>query len=147
MNERVFRFLEGRWSVRRHFEGSYEGSFSGEAFLAPVAGEESTYRYTEQGKLTDGEGKQFDAGQSYLYRLAEGKLRMLKRGEPEWVVMHDLEFREDGRLATATHSHLCGQDHYTATYRIDLDAETWEVAYDVTGPKKDYRIRSVYSRA
>lgn len=149
INEKVFDFLEGEWCVERRFEGSYGGAFTGKANFAPEADELQTYRYTEQGELTDSEGQTFDAKQSYLYRLAEGKLQVLKREASDWMVMHDLEFvvEDDGGKATASHVHLCGQDHYAGTYRIDLAAEAWEVTYTVSGPKKDYRISSEYERS
>ena len=145
INERVFQFLQGRWSVHRQFEGSYCGAFQGDANFVPEIGGAPTYRYTEQGKLTDGAEQRFDAKQSYRYRLSGGKVEVLKREDAEWIVMHQLDFRDDGRIATAGHTHLCGQDHYTAVYRVDLSG-SWEVSYRVTGPKKEYRICTKYSR-
>lgn len=147
LNENVFRFLEGDWAVQRTFEGSYLGTFSGKASFTPNSGEEFTYQYSEEGELIDGEGNLFNAKQSYLYRLEEGILQVLKLEESEWIVMHDLDFKQevDAVVASATHTHLCGQDYYVAEYRIDLSGNC-EVAYTVTGPKKDYRIHSVYTR-
>lgn len=145
LNKEVFRFLEGRWDVERRFEGSYQGSFTGEASFVPSPDEASTSMYNEQGELTDGEGQQFAAKQSYLYRLAGEKLEVLKKEESEWMVMHELDFQKDGSSATASHVHLCGQDHYAGTFKVDFSGG-WEVAYTVNGQKKDYRIRSVYSR-
>lgn len=146
INERVFGFLEGEWCVERRFEGSYGGAFTGRANFSPEAGGPSTCRYTEQGGLTDSEGKTFDARQSYRYRLVEGKLQVLKRDGADWTVMHELEFSGDAGQASASHVHLCGQDRYAATYRIDFAGEAWELAYAVSGPEKDYRIRSFYER-
>lgn len=147
IEERIYRFLAGDWVVRRRFEGSYSGTFSGKANFTPQADKFWTYRYTEQGELTDSAGKTFDAKQSYLYRLAEGKLQVLKREASDWMVMHDLDFVvEDDGKATASHVHLCGQDHYAATYRIDLNGNGWEIAYTVSGPNKDYRIESLFER-
>lgn len=145
INERVFRFLAGDWSVCRSFDGNYRGTFTGKASFALESEDTTTYSCTEQGELIDGEGKGFDAKQSYLYRLAEGKLHVLKREELDWMVMHELDFNEHEGVATASHVHLCGQDHYATEYRIDLETSRWEVAYSVNGPKKDYRIHSVYA--
>lgn len=146
INERIFSFLEGDWSVRRQFEGSYKGAFSGEASFVAEAGKHRAYRYVEEGKLADNEGKTFDAKQSYLYQLTEGQLQVFKREESDWSLMHDLEFVMEDNIAVATHVHLCGQDHYAATYRINFDTDSWEVNYTVSGPKKDYRIWSTYER-
>lgn len=147
INEQVFCFLQGDWVVRRHFEGSYGGTFTGKAHFTPENDEPGTYRYSEQGELTDDEGKTFDAKQSYLYRLADGALQVLKREAVDWIVMHDLAFRMEEGIAIAEHVHRCGQDHYATTYRIDLNANSWEIAYTVSGPNKDYRIESVFERA
>ena len=145
LNNEVFRFLEGRWNIDRRFEGSYEGSFAGEASFVPSPDVSWTCIYSEQGELIDGEGKQFDAKQSYLYRLAGEKLEVLKKEESEWMVMHELDFQKDGSSATASHLHLCGQDHYAGTFKVDLSGG-WEVTYTVNGPKKDYSIRTLYRR-
>lgn len=145
LNRQVFDFFEGKWSVDRRFEGSYCGSFHGAASFVPERGKAACYQYLEQGALMDGAGQRFDAKQSYRYRLAAGQLQVLKREESEWMMMHELDFRDDNGIATAEHIHRCGQDHYAAVYRIDFTG-TWEVAYTVNGPKKDYRIRTVYSR-
>lgn len=143
--EKVFRFLEGEWVVRRHFEGSCGGAFSGKASFAPKADSVSSYQYTEQGELTDSEGKTFDAKQSYRYRLEDRTLQVLKREASDWIVMHELEFDLKDGIATAQHVHLCGEDHYATVYRVDFSG-TFEITYSVSGPKKDYRIRSVFSQ-
>lgn len=148
INGTVFHFLEGEWLVRRQFEGSYVGSFNGKArLLLDEASGLPTYNYSEHGELTDGTGQLFNAKQSYLYRLVEGRLEVLKQEGSDWILMHELDFRQEGKViaASAAHTHLCGQDYYAAEYRIDLSGR-WEVAYNVTGPKKDYRIYTVYER-
>jgi hypothetical protein len=145
INNQVFRFFEGKWSIRRRFEGSYSGGFSGEAHFATDTTTELTYDYSEQGGLTDAEGQHFDAKQSYRYRFSEGILQVLKREGSDWIVMHDLDFRDEEGVATASHLHLCGQDHYATVYRVDLSG-SWEVDYTVSGPKKDYRIHTDYRR-
>jgi len=146
INEQVFKFLRGVWSVRRRFEGSYTGAFSGEASFQPEPEGSLAYLYAEQGELTDAEANRFDAKQSYLYRLAEGKLQVLKCDRSEWEPMHEFDFVAEDSSAVGRHIHLCGQDHYAATYRVDLTEDTWEVSYTVSGPKKDYRIHSIYTR-
>lgn len=146
INGKIFGFLVGEWCVERRFEGSYGGAFTGKANFTPQADELWTYRYTEQGELTDSEGKTFDANQSYCYRLADGTLQVLKREASDWIVMHELAFRMEEGVAIAEHVHLCGQDHYAAIYRIDLNGNALEIAYTVSGPNKDYRIESLFER-
>jgi len=144
--EEVFQHLGGKWDVVRHFEGSYRGVFSGEATLIHRREDTATYHYEESGELVDGAGHAFAARQRYRYRLSGDGLQVLKCEGSEWELMHKLDFSREGRLALAEHVHLCGEDHYAVRYRVDLEGG-WELDYEVRGPKKDYRIRSVYTRA
>lgn len=146
LSEQVFLFLEGAWRVRRDFEGSYCGSFEGEASFLPEAGELPGYHYSEVGELTDGEGKCYPARQNYRYRRAGEKLQVFKREAAEWILMHELHFRLEGGLVCARHVHLCGEDHYATAYQVDPAVGKWEMSYEVNGPKKAYRIRSVFAR-
>ncbi len=41
--------------------------------------------------------------------------------------------------------HLCGEDTYTGAYRLH-EPDRLEVAWRVTGPEKDQRIDTLYSR-
>lgn len=144
-NEKVFRFLEGAWQVERSFRGSYEGSYAGKACFERLPNESATYLYNEQGGLIHGQGQQFDAKQNYRYRLAMDKLEVYKQEDGAWELMHELDFEEAGDCLTAAHVHLCGEDHYATTYKIDLNAD-WEVTYAVNGPEKNYHIQSRYFR-
>ena len=145
INQQVFRFLRGRWLIDRQFGGSYCGVFKGVANFVPEPGAARCYQYAEQGELTVGAGQCFHAKQHYCYRLVGESIEVLKHEESNWVVMHQLDFALEDGIATASHLHRCGQDDYVTGYRIDL-AGNWEVAYVVQGPKKDYRIDSLYSR-
>ena len=144
LGKQVFVFWEGVWTLRRHFEGSYAGTFEGEAEFTAEADGMLAYHYTEQGELTDAEGKQFGARQNYRYQLAADKIQVLKQEVSDWTPMHDLEFHMEDDIAVARHTHQCGQDYYEAVYRIDFSGQ-WELAYRVIGPKKDYCIHSLYS--
>jgi hypothetical protein len=146
INEKVFRFLEGGWKIQRHFKGSYGGGFSGQAIFEMEADIPLSYHYTEQGELTDAEGKRFDARQLYRYRLVDGRIEVLKQEDSDWSVMHQLDFSMEDGAATAAHVHLCGQDNYATVYQIDFSG-SWEISYAVEGPRKDYCIRTTYARS
>lgn len=143
--EKVFHFLKGEWAVDRLFRGSYVGSFVGRACLA--AGKDSVieYHYHEKGQLTDAEGRSFQARQEYRYQSAGDLIRVLKRAESEWELMHELEFIIKDGFALAEHKHLCGMDCYEVTYRVDFSG-ILQIGYVVTGPTKEYCIDSVFSR-
>ncbi|MFU8848410.1 MAG: DUF6314 family protein [Opitutales bacterium] len=146
LTEQVFRFFEGEWQVRRDFEGSYSGTFTGKASFMPKTDESSVYSYEEEGELTDGEGKCYPAKQCYRYRFAEKKVLVFKREESAWILMHELDFQLEYGLACARHLHLCGEDHYATIYQADLAAGKWAMSYEVNGPKKAYQIRSAFER-
>lgn len=143
--DQVFSYLKGEWQVCRQFEGSYRGTFTGAASLVPEADDPLTCLYREMGKLVDADGQHFDAKQNYLYRLSDGQLKIYKHEDSEWIIMHELDFTREGDRLIAKHLHLCGQDRYAVEYKVDLSGN-WEQSYIVTGPKKDYSIRSVYKK-
>ena len=145
ISEKVFRFLEGEWGIRRQFKGSYGGDFSGHAVFESKTNAPSTYHYSEQGELVDSEGKRFAAKQTYRYLLKEGQVEILKQEGSDWIVMHGLDLKDDGGVATASHVHLCGQDHYATIYRVDFSGSL-EVEYSVKGPNKGYSIHTTFKR-
>ncbi len=47
---------------------------------------------------------------------------------------------------TAGILHRCGEDHYRGRYRV-LDENRFTVSWQVTGPRKQYRLATLYRRA
>jgi Family of unknown function (DUF6314) len=136
-------FLSGDWNVERRIcdrRGGRVGSFRGTASFrsCPEPGSGHTLAYVESGELSLGSHRG-PAGRSLLVvdagdgtadvRFADGR---------------DF-YRLDLRSVSCTAAHPCKADLYGVTVtRLSADsyAETWRV----TGPEKDYELRTTYTR-
>lgn len=125
--------FEGAWRIRRSME-FHDGSsavFEGTAVWRP---DPAGLAYLEEGTLHMPDQVPMVATRRYLW-------------QPDLSVWFD-----DGRYfhtvpATGGHTdHWCDPDHYGVTYRF-TDWPTFEVEWRVVGPRKDYRMRSSYTRA
>lgn len=128
----------GRWSLSRQIEDRLAGAagrFEGEAVFAPHEGCGLIYR--ETGQLTLGNGPAFAAERGYLWRSVGGVIAVdFADGRP----FH--QFDPSGDPAA---QHVCIADDY----RVRYDFARWPVwlaEWNVLGPRKDYRMRSLYRR-
>lgn len=124
--------FEGRWSLVRSIVHDHapEARFEGEAFWAPDAGR---LIYRESGVLTVPGQPPMQAERSYHWH-------------------HDLSVHfDDGRFfhkvppAGGATEHWCDPDSYAGRY----DFSGWpgfEVTWQVSGPRKSYRMCSLYRR-
>ena len=125
----------GTWRVERQITDQIgpHGRFSGTARFAPQA---AGLSYHEAGMLHLGDGPALAAERRYLWR-ADGKSIVVdfEDGRP----FH----RFDPRHSPATARHDCAPDLYLVRY--DLGSwPKWQVEWRVTGPRKDYRMVTVY---
>lgn len=128
----------GRWRIERRIEDRLSGAggrFDGEAVFVPE-GERLIYR--ERGELRLGDGPGFTAERTYLWRDEGGRIAVdFADGRP----FHAFDPGAD----PAAH-HLCIADDYRVRYDFSGWPE-WRAEWTVTGPRKDYTMRSVYRRA
>lgn len=120
------------------------GSGTGVARVFAIDAE--TARYEESVRIALEQGGILNGTQCYLYRRrreAPGQLDVLFCETAEQF--HALEFREEGGLWLASARFLCGADEYDSEYV--LEEKGWKVSHAVRGPRKDYRIETVYRRA
>ena len=129
--ERVLSDFEGRWSVARqivHDEGP-EAGFSGVAQWARAKGGMS---YVEEGKLQVGTLTPMHAQRSYFWDEALN------------VWFDDGRFFHAVPVRGGETKHWCDPDSYHVVYNF----ENWprfETVWSVTGPKKAYRMTTVYT--
>jgi len=111
------------------------GDLTGEAVFEPDG---HGLRYTESGLLKIGEYEDH-ASRTYLYAFPEPHRAFVSfdDGRP----FHELDFRADEVRV----QHLCGDDVYAGIFNAD-SRNQWRVRWRVTGPRKDQRIASVYTR-
>lgn len=129
--------FEGRWTLSRRIEDRLAGTeaqFAGEAVLRPVP---EGLSYREEGLLRLAGGPALTAARNYLWREAGGRI----------VVDHG-----DGRPfhafdpADPVARHWCDPDDYRVRYDFG-NWPVWHAEWVVTGPRKDYTMRSDYRPA
>ena len=127
----------GAWQLNRQILQS-----SGEAFLfkgqANFTWSDSHLLYHESGLVTAPDGRALQAERTYLWRQqAGGKID---------VLFDDNRYFHTFSTAEPRAEHLCGDDHYVVNYVFD-NWPSWESTWQVTGPRKDYKMKSLYQRA
>ena len=154
----VFRALhESRWTFERTLTGRpHDGQVHGQAHFRSFHQHELLY--AEQGQLTlsstDGLRQPLDVTQKYLYAYDEQQDQLtvyfLNRDNVRGALFHTIDFRpkESSTLGwTAVGEHLCGEDHYSASYLFVFKGVTlsrFEITYTVKGPAKDYVSKTIF---
>ena len=123
---RVTRLIDDRLSGQ-------EGRFDGTAVFLP---EGEGLRYREEGVLRLGAGPPLAAHRDTLWRWEGGEVAVLF---PDGRPFH--RFRPEGEAPGTEHP--CGRDLYRVIYGFAAWPR-WEARWTVTGPAKDYRMRSSY---
>lgn len=136
----VFGQLAGHWTLDRDIEG--EATFDGTASFSP---HDSALRYLETGWMRLRGGTVFAARRGYLFgALAAGfEVRFDDAGA---ALFHRIELVEVAGLLLGEAVHLCGEDRYRSRYAFAADGG-FTVRHIVTGPRKDYTIRSRFRRS
>ncbi|TRD20779.1 DUF6314 family protein [Palleronia caenipelagi] len=125
----------GKWTLRREIEdrrAGQTGHFEGEARFVPFA---DGLRYEEEGTLYLGP-QPMHAAQSHLWSSIGDLIRVtFSDGRP----FHDFDASE----VAPTARHDCAPDIYLVTYAFP-NWPDWSVKWEVSGPRKDYTLRSSY---
>jgi len=138
--------LVGRWCLSRRIgdrlrpEGR-QGAFEGEAVLERVG--DATLAYRETGTLTLAGQAPLRAERRYLWRAAGARVEVAFGDGRPFHTFDPAAPRPEAR-------HDCAPDLYRVAYDFAGLAERparWEAAWDVFGPRKDYRMVSRYARA
>lgn len=128
--------FQGRWRIERQIEDRRNGPpgrFVGMAEFAPA---EDTLRYVEEGTLTLGNGPPMKAVRRYRYGA---------KGDRIVVTYPDGKPFYSFDPAQGIGTHFCVPD----VYRVSHDFSgwpSWLMRWDVSGPKKDYTVTSLYLR-
>ena len=135
----VMALLQGKWSISRTI--STGGSFKGLAVFAP---DNELLRYREDGCLQMQNGSPcFQSWRTYVYERRE-------RGFAVYFDETPLRLFQEVALSpsdlTGHAEHHCGQDIYKSVYTFMPDG-TFSITHDVKGPRKNYRMHSVFTRS
>ncbi|MDY6858173.1 MAG: DUF6314 family protein [Pseudomonadota bacterium] len=129
--------FEGDWLLERQISDALAGAagrFDGQARFAPGA---DGLIYDEEGVLHLPGQPPMAATRRYLWRAeAAGIAVFFDDGRP---------FHGFGSTGTEQATHHCGPDLYQVRYDFS-DWPRWRTLWRVTGPRKDYVMRSTYRR-
>ncbi|MFC2969165.1 DUF6314 family protein [Acidimangrovimonas pyrenivorans] len=132
--------FEGRWRIARRIDdrrAGAEGRFDGEVVIARGG---DGWVYDETGSLSLGAGAPLTATRRYLWQaLADGRIAVsFADGRPFHVF--------DPSAPVPEADHRCQPDFYRVRYDFTAWPD-WAAEWEVTGPRKDYRMVSTYRRA
>jgi hypothetical protein len=135
----LFAALPGAWGLSREIEDTRfgAGTFEGRATFAPQP--DGTLLYEEHGELQLGAWRG-PAWRCWVYAL-EGDALVI-RYPSTGAELHTFRFNE----GSARHAHLCGADCYHASLEY-LENDALKLSYAVSGPAKNYRLRTLLTRA
>lgn len=128
--------FKGHWRLDRRVTDHLTGmrsAFAGQVVLVPDG---KGLLYEERGRWRTGPLKGMAGERRYLWRAERGQIA---------------QYFEDGRpfLAVAPDSpqaaHWCDPDDYRVQYGFDLP-NRWVAVWNVSGPRKDYRMVSLCRR-
>ena len=143
--ERAMSALTGLWSIDRTVEPG--GRFAGTARFTPLS--DGRLLYAETGTLRLPDGTELKAGNRYVYTLRDGAIEVtFADGGNAGAHFIDIAFSPTQTGVwplQAAGGHLCRLDQYDAIFRLE-SPDRYTMTYVVSGPRKGYVSRSVYTR-
>jgi hypothetical protein len=130
-------FLHGEWRLFRRIHDlrlAQRGRLEGRASVTAAA---TGLRLEERGRLVFGSHVS-DAAQHYRIVLGDVGAQVFRADGSHF---HDLDLSS----GSARILHRCGHDLYRGRYRA-LNRDAYCVAWRVIGPRKNYRMTSLYNR-
>ena len=138
----VMARLAGSWSFDRVIEG--QAHVRGLATFLPL--EEGRLAYREQGRLKLRNGTELDAEREYVFRARDRGFDVFFKEVP-LRLFHTIELAASvGGGLNGSAIHLCNPDQYQSTYTFTADG-SFVVRHVVSGPRKSYTMRTIYTRA
>lgn len=136
--------LQGEWKFTREVPG--KATITGRAHIAATSADRARYDETARVRLAD--GTTLTGSQSYRYKRlpapANG-FEVLFAETGELFERLDFHLEPDGSLR-ADAEHLCQPDRYVSRFVLDAH-DRLHVEHAVTGPNKNYVVRTLYRRA
>ncbi len=130
--ERTLNDFLGTWTIARQISqsGAPDAQFAGQGVWTPSS---KGALYEERGTLTMPGAQPMQAERRYVWRGLD-------------VYFDDGRFFHTVPPMGGDTQHWCDPDDYRVTYTFD-DWPRFSVMWQVKGPRKDYTMRSTYSRA
>ncbi|TMV77430.1 trigger factor [Thioclava sp. BHET1] len=128
----------GEWRIARRIEdrrAGQSGAFEGRAVSTPDA---AGLVYAEEGVLRIGSGPGMRAERRYFWQAAGAEIAVFFA---DGRAFHQFDPAEGGPAAR----HYCDPDIYDVVYDFSRWPD-WRAIWEVRGPRKDYRMESLYQR-
>jgi len=138
--DQVFDHLEGRWRLDRTIPG--QATMRGEAEFRRLPNGRLAYR--EQGRVELANGQAFDGHRDYVFAHSDGGFSVYFAEAPPRL-FHRIALAREGDALEGSAGHLCAADQYHSRYRFLADGR-FVVEHRVSGPRKDYLSRTVFTR-
>lgn len=135
----LFEALPGTWTLTREIEDACFGAGTFEGCATFVTQLDGTLLYEEHGEIQFGTWRG-PAWRRWLYAL-EGDALIIRYPGTN-AELHTFRFDH----GSAEHEHLCGADRYDASFQCLPDGAL-RLSYAVTGPAKNYRLRTLLTPA
>lgn len=137
----VFERLNGRWRFERIIADL--GIMRGLAFFVPGEGGETLYR--EEGLLQLKTGGDFTSNRNYVYSRRNDGFAVFFAETPRRL-FHEVRLSRErcGRFS-GTATHTCSKDFYETKYEFGPGSDFF-IGHTVTGPRKNYSMRTHYAR-
>lgn len=138
--EARFKSLAGSWRLKR--EISTGETLDGKAVFEAISN--TAFLMREEGQLVLMNKAQIPASRSWYWHLSDENTLEITYDEARLEEYHlvNLISSESGWHGEA--QHLCGSDLYCGKYSFKENG--FEIIQTVKGPKKDYTVRSFYSK-
>ena len=138
----MFKSWSGEWTLNREISPDFH--FEGTATFEVIA--ENTYLLRENGLLHRKDSTPMNAVRSWHWELiGEHQLKIsYDENPPRLYHALSLQLVEDKKVWVGQDLHLCDPDKYDGEYFFGADK--LESVQNVTGPKKSYRVHSVFQR-
>ena len=139
--KKIISSLLGSWSLSRSIDNGT--SMAGTATFSD--GGNRRYPYVEHGTLQLADGQIVNAERRYIFEEAESGFAVLFAETPPRL-FHRIALTREGANWVGDAVHLCNEDRYESRYEFRPDA-SFTVRHAVRGPRKQYVIRTRYTRS
>ena len=138
--ETTFKSLSGLWNLKRDI--STGETLIGKAVFESIS--DTAFLLHEEGQLVLMNQTQIPASRNWYWNLSDENTLEITYDEARLEEYHlvNLISSESGWHGEA--QHLCGSDLYCGEYSFKENG--FEIIQTVKGPKKDYMVRSFYSK-
>jgi hypothetical protein len=138
--EARFKSLEGSWRLKR--EISTGETLDGKAVFKVISN--TAFLMREEGQLVLMNQTQIPASRSWYWHLSDENTLEITYDAARLEEYHLVKLAASEKGWHGEAQHLCGADLYCGEYSFYENG--FEIIQIVKGPKKDYTVRSFYSK-